>query len=37
MMRYQFGDALLRNSYRIRLGHDPVPSCKTSWTQSQRL
>src|SRR3954447_20969335 len=26
MMRYQLGDALLRNSDRIPLGHDPVPS-----------
>src|SRR6188472_3653254 len=25
MMRYQLGDALLRNSDRIPLGHDPVP------------
>ena len=28
MMLYQLGDALLRNSTRIPLGRDPVPSCK---------
>src|SRR6202043_277295 len=28
MMRYQLGDALLRNSIPNFLGLDPVPSCK---------
>ena len=28
MMLYQLGDALLRNSIRIPLGREPVPSCK---------
>src|ERR1700724_4341201 len=28
MMRYQLGDALLRNSIPNFLGRDPVPSCK---------